>query len=263
MIRHQRERHPMKYRALFDVKQFAGYSLWWVRVRGKPKQRWADATLHAGRTDTEFQAWGQVAGVLAGIDLSGVRDGAGQEKWSMIRDHIRRGWPGEPQRLAGALAWIKWSGDRAALADVGREFRDAWRAECQRREDAKPRFTFEEQMDALAWQAWCCSTGRRDHRRSPTEDLTEFLKWKAEKLGRAGDDRRWRQCHDDHSFDFLFAPARADDLAVLGLPVTATAGDIKTAWRRLAMRHHPDRGGDHGEFVRLKSAYKRLSGGAA
>ena len=41
----------------------------------------------------------------------------------------------------------------------------------------------------------------------------------------------------------LIDPTR-DFYAVLGVATTADAADIKTAWKRLAVKHHPDHGGD-------------------
>lgn len=42
---------------------------------------------------------------------------------------------------------------------------------------------------------------------------------------------------------------------VLGLEVNASPEEVKAAWRRLAMAHHPDRGGDPSEFDRLRKLY--------
>lgn len=42
----------------------------------------------------------------------------------------------------------------------------------------------------------------------------------------------------------------------LGLTSTASKEEVTTAWRKLAMVHHPDRGGKHEEFVKLKLAYE-------
>ena len=50
-----------------------------------------------------------------------------------------------------------------------------------------------------------------------------------------------------------------DYYKTLGLPRTATADDIKRAYRRLAMQHHPDRGGDQTLFQEINEAYGVLS----
>ena len=49
-------------------------------------------------------------------------------------------------------------------------------------------------------------------------------------------------------------PPKADPWEVLGLPRTATNDDINTAHRRLAIEHHPDKGGSHEQMARLNSA---------
>jgi DnaJ-class molecular chaperone len=45
----------------------------------------------------------------------------------------------------------------------------------------------------------------------------------------------------------------------LGLEPGSSQEDIKKAYRRLASKHHPDRGGDAEEFKKIQEAYERLS----
>lgn len=45
----------------------------------------------------------------------------------------------------------------------------------------------------------------------------------------------------------------------LGVPRDADQDTIKRAYRRLAMQHHPDRGGDPNEFQKISEAYETLS----
>lgn len=42
---------------------------------------------------------------------------------------------------------------------------------------------------------------------------------------------------------------------MLGVPLDADARTVKSAWRKHALRHHPDRGGDPEEFTRGCHAY--------
>ena len=50
-----------------------------------------------------------------------------------------------------------------------------------------------------------------------------------------------------------------DYYRTLGVPATASAEDIKKAYRKLAMLHHPDRGGDTEKFKEISEAYDVLS----
>lgn len=51
-----------------------------------------------------------------------------------------------------------------------------------------------------------------------------------------------------------------DYYSILGVPRTATADDIKRAYRRLAHKHHPDKaGGNEEKFKQINAAYQVLS----
>lgn len=50
-----------------------------------------------------------------------------------------------------------------------------------------------------------------------------------------------------------------DYYQALGIDRTASDQEIKTAYRKLAMQHHPDRGGDAEEFQKISEAYATLS----
>jgi curved DNA-binding protein len=49
-----------------------------------------------------------------------------------------------------------------------------------------------------------------------------------------------------------------DHYAALGVPRTATAVEIKQAFRKLASQHHPDKGGDTAKFQAIQAAYAVL-----
>ena len=49
-------------------------------------------------------------------------------------------------------------------------------------------------------------------------------------------------------------------LALLGLPPFAGLAEIKKRFRELAMRYHPDRGGDSEKFIQLMQVYEKLTG---
>lgn len=50
-----------------------------------------------------------------------------------------------------------------------------------------------------------------------------------------------------------------DYYKILGVSKTATNDEIKKAYRKLALEHHPDRGGDDKEFKKINEAYQVLS----
>lgn len=60
---------------------------------------------------------------------------------------------------------------------------------------------------------------------------------------------------------FIALPAPEQWFEVLGVRANATAEQIDEAYRRLAMKHHPDRGGDGAQMARINAA--REAGTAA
>jgi DnaJ-domain-containing protein 1 len=48
------------------------------------------------------------------------------------------------------------------------------------------------------------------------------------------------------------------DFDVLGLGPDATFQDVRKQHRRMAMKHHPDRGGDAAKFREIQTAYENL-----
>jgi curved DNA-binding protein len=53
-----------------------------------------------------------------------------------------------------------------------------------------------------------------------------------------------------------------DYYKILGVARNATDEEIKKAYRKLAMTHHPDRGGNEEAFKKIKEAYEKLTTGA-
>ena len=53
---------------------------------------------------------------------------------------------------------------------------------------------------------------------------------------------------------FVALPAPEQWWQVLGVAENATGEEIDAAWRRLAARHHPDRGGDSAQMARINTA---------
>ena len=54
---------------------------------------------------------------------------------------------------------------------------------------------------------------------------------------------------------YLVDDERAEALALFSLPATTSYSEIKKTYRRLAMRNHPDRGGDAHAFQSLNHAF--------
>ncbi len=54
------------------------------------------------------------------------------------------------------------------------------------------------------------------------------------------------------------ATAKKDYYETLGISKNASADEIKTAFRRAAVEHHPDRGGDEEKFKEINEAYEVL-----
>ncbi|MFI5297133.1 MAG: J domain-containing protein [Polyangiales bacterium] len=68
--------------------------------------------------------------------------------------------------------------------------------------------------------------------------------------------RAWWIKRSPHGTDVRAAePTDATCFAFLGLTPACTADELKRAWRRIAVEHHPDRGGDADAFRRAKVAY--------
>ena len=55
---------------------------------------------------------------------------------------------------------------------------------------------------------------------------------------------------------------RMDYYSTLGVPKGASDDDIKKAYRKLAMQHHPDRGGNQNKFQQIQEAYDTLGDAA-
>lgn len=51
---------------------------------------------------------------------------------------------------------------------------------------------------------------------------------------------------------------KVDNYAILGVAPTATDGELKSAYRKMCLKLHPDKGGDKTQFQQLQDAYARI-----
>lgn len=59
---------------------------------------------------------------------------------------------------------------------------------------------------------------------------------------------------------FVALPAPEQPFQVLGISANASRDQVEDAYRRLAMKHHPDRGGDPNEMARINAARDSMLG---
>ena len=65
-----------------------------------------------------------------------------------------------------------------------------------------------------------------------------------------------RQEHTD--FEEYYPLRRSNSYEVLGLDRDSSKEEIKMKFRELALENHPDRGGSHEEFIKIREAYEQL-----
>jgi len=71
----------------------------------------------------------------------------------------------------------------------------------------------------------------------------------------------WEEERQAHPWDAIFnrrTATRGLALTILGLTADASTADVKKAYKALAMKNHPDRGGDERAFMRINSAFSYL-----
>jgi DnaJ-domain-containing protein 1 len=88
----------------------------------------------------------------------------------------------------------------------------------------------------------------RDARRAERERKARQEREQREREEQARRERRARSSRYESPWD------------VLGVHPGASGAEIKSAWRRLCRKHHPDVGGDVAEMQRVNRAYESLKG---
>lgn len=49
-----------------------------------------------------------------------------------------------------------------------------------------------------------------------------------------------------------------EDYGVLGIPVNSDMDTVKSAYKRLVLKHHPDKKGNESDFIRITRAYNNI-----
>ena len=84
------------------------------------------------------------------------------------------------------------------------------------------------------------------------------------------DRQRWKEALEEYFYNVYYQVYQDGGLALgsvydpallagLGLAPTAGVQDVKTRFRELAKKYHPDLGGDHDKMIELLETYRRLS----
>jgi DnaJ-class molecular chaperone len=83
--------------------------------------------------------------------------------------------------------------------------------------------------------------------------------------GERGNPEQWSQFCNTAWEKFGFSKQEASIIldydspyVILGIEKTATQEQIKTAWRKLVLIHHPDKGGDRKQFEKVMAAFSTL-----
>lgn len=66
------------------------------------------------------------------------------------------------------------------------------------------------------------------------------------------------QLLDEFWIKYYAVDKRSDALKLLGLSTQANHKEIKTKFKNLAAKHHPDKGGDADTFIQIRKAYEIL-----
>jgi hypothetical protein len=80
----------------------------------------------------------------------------------------------------------------------------------------------------------------------------EHAEWQKRQRARMGEDHDW--------FNFFLGSLLrssnipSSDFDVLGLPTTATEEEVKGMYRKLSLKHHPDRGGKQEDFITITNS---------
>ena len=94
----------------------------------------------------------------------------------------------------------------------------------------------------------------------PPQDMAAFLDWCGYSVHQSESERKANQWWSEFARTMSGKPSTTSDRQVLDLPEQGelTAAAIKSAFKTLARKHHPDAGGDAQKFQRIAEAKERL-----
>lgn len=102
------------------------------------------------------------------------------------------------------------------------------------------------------------------------ELFPEFVKAQNEQREKAKrqyeERKRFEDSYDDFSFwgrmagllNLFKSPIPSSSFAVLGLSTEAKEDEVKTAFRKLSLQHHPDKGGSNEKFLEIVEAKNKV-----
>lgn len=81
--------------------------------------------------------------------------------------------------------------------------------------------------------------------------------------GERGSPMQWRAAYEEARYSRekamgILADSPDTPHRILGVKADASQREIKAAWRRLVLLHHPDKGGDRVKFEQVMAAYSLL-----
>jgi hypothetical protein len=275
----------MHYRARWAVHQFSGYCLFFAEIKKAKSYRWAGAELRAGRCDTLEEAYGLAWRALRGMRSSEVYEDA-MPSWPKIRQAIKNPSDGARRWTEGLASWGMWGteAEKRELAEEGRAFKAridaaAEKARLAREEKTRadplyPEFRAAHGDRPDGFAHWKYGREMEERARLAAEQAERegaerhgaeaWARMKAEAAARKAEEDAYARAHTAEDWLRRYGHRLGFDRAYteLGLVGIEPIGDVTRAYRRLAAIHHPDKGGDPAEFVRIRKAYEAIKGRA-
>lgn len=124
--------------------------------------------------------------------------------------------------------------------------------------DLKTRNHFEKKSSTLIWNKFFSTNSFNDS--SVKYSLCELLKMDPIKIKEIINEYFYEVYYHQYIESGLSSKDMFDPklLALMGLPLASSIDDIKSKFRELAKKFHPDTGGNADKFIELMKAYEKL-----